>query len=940
MTAPRSLPSVPVKHSELVEYLRSHPNEPIQDLRQPYNDYDMVLRQIFAKEPDHPAIADGLLNIVPLYDVDGDGKVDLRIRARSLATESDDVKEKYIMPLADQDRRPNGSPAVVSSFEEFQTHFSIFSEGSLASLNWDNVLAVCSSVATALLPLPAEFAQADSKRKIPHFYHVKFALASDVDLFLYGLDHDQAIEKIKRIERCISDSALNKTTAVRTKHAITIVPQCPTRPVQIFRRLYRSPAEILTGLDIDCSAVAYNRRQTTFERNMQRTVGLARLLMLEKLPRLSEREAYRNKRRRERGRPEIEGSLQDTLRGNIKVDWDDEIPDLMETDRTVNLHRHPAFFGTVDEVLRGCCGSCPVPATDEETPIAKKESKTFIPGEIAFLADGPSRQEIISFHPIPITEGDWTEMVYLANEDALCQAIVNQDIDAVRLWVAKRVDVNRRDHTGRTPLHLAVMASTPGIVQCLIDNDARISWRLADGRTALHLAAARGNVSMILNLMIKSEQNETEAKMLMRQRELKNMELVTQSSIEQYKDLNRTRLDVDSTDHVSHSTGSFIKVPSGETSEEDLSAAGDSLLSPDILAVDAVDWDLGASPLHLAILNGHLDAVDELVNMFGADVLLPVKPPNKSARSQNLATLPLVQALALPLEQAKKMTAKLLELDASPAQVDSDNRTPLTYLAAAGHHEILDLYLHYDQPGVAQALNHFAVVAARSTSPVIESPLTVATWARNATMASRLLDLGAHPAISVPEIISSAQRYPWIRSRSTSENQVYFQERLNQPVIAAVKNDQPFLALELLGRNVGPNTLTPEGYTALRESDRTGQSLLDQVRERLNALRGYKGESIGSAPLDRLDPEDNVYLSGFKPGTYQRWGAEGILAEERDEVESQQEEYRNAVESAGTREGLEEEKAAIRELVQAFEKLEANLVERGAKTFRELHPDR
>ncbi|CEL11948.1 hypothetical protein ASPCAL15042 [Aspergillus calidoustus] len=140
--AQRTLPSVPVKHADLVEYLLSHPDEPVRDLFKPYNDYDAVLRQIFAQEPDHPVIADGLLNVVPLYDVERGGAADLRIRARNLATESDDVKTKYIMPLSDEDRRPDGSFAVVPSLKQFQTNFSIFSEGSLSSLNWDNVLAM------------------------------------------------------------------------------------------------------------------------------------------------------------------------------------------------------------------------------------------------------------------------------------------------------------------------------------------------------------------------------------------------------------------------------------------------------------------------------------------------------------------------------------------------------------------------------------------------------------------------------------------------------------------------------------------------------------------------------------------------------------------------------------------------------------------------------
>lgn len=54
------------------------------------------------------------------------------------------------------------------------------------------------------------------------------------------------------------------------------------------------------------------------------------------------------------------------------------------------------------------------------------------------------------------------------------------------------------------------MASTPEIVQCLIDNGARMIARLVDGRTALHIAAARGNAQMVKALMDRSLANEEE----------------------------------------------------------------------------------------------------------------------------------------------------------------------------------------------------------------------------------------------------------------------------------------------------------------------------------------------------------------------------------------------------------------------------------------------
>lgn len=54
------------------------------------------------------------------------------------------------------------------------------------------------------------------------------------------------------------------------------------------------------------------------------------------------------------------------------------------------------------------------------------------------------------------------------------------------------------------------MSSSPEIVRALIDHDARLVARLADGRTALHLAATRGDVEIVRMIMQRSEKNEAE----------------------------------------------------------------------------------------------------------------------------------------------------------------------------------------------------------------------------------------------------------------------------------------------------------------------------------------------------------------------------------------------------------------------------------------------
>lgn len=252
-----TLPSVPVLHGDLLQYVQSNNGSDMGNLLKPYNEYDAVLRRVFAQEPDHPALKNNHLNLVPIYD--DTGSTNASIRARDLESESPELKEKYLLPLEPENRRPNGSPAVVQTVPEFQTNFSLFTEGSLSDMDWSNVVVAGSAVVTCLMPVPEKYR--DSKRSMRRFYHEEFAPASDVDLFLYGLTEDQALEKIRHIEKTVQGSILQETTTIRTKNTITIASQYPTRHVQIVLRIYKSIAEILTGFDVDCSCAAYDGKQ-------------------------------------------------------------------------------------------------------------------------------------------------------------------------------------------------------------------------------------------------------------------------------------------------------------------------------------------------------------------------------------------------------------------------------------------------------------------------------------------------------------------------------------------------------------------------------------------------------------------------------------------------------------------------------------------------------
>lgn len=208
MAASIELSELPAPHSELVSYIADNPETPMTQIMAPYREYESKLRSLFAQNREDPRLEDPYINVLPLFT---DKTSRITTRARDLASESQEEKDKYIMALPDDKRRPHGSPATVGSLTEFRKNFNIFSENSLADLDFgDNVVAAGSSVINCLLPVPAEFNK--TKRTLREYYHEKFCPASDVDLFLYGLDEEQAIEKIKQIEQSVRDAILSEVT--------------------------------------------------------------------------------------------------------------------------------------------------------------------------------------------------------------------------------------------------------------------------------------------------------------------------------------------------------------------------------------------------------------------------------------------------------------------------------------------------------------------------------------------------------------------------------------------------------------------------------------------------------------------------------------------------------------------------------------------------------
>ncbi|CAI6095948.1 unnamed protein product [Clonostachys chloroleuca] len=1010
------LPQVPAAHQHFIEHLSRNDSAQLRDLVKPYNEYEAKLREGFAQHREHPAIQDPLVNAVPVFN--GHEGVP-KIRARN----------------------PDEDP---ESLEEFKNNFKIFSEQSLDDLDWSNVVAAGSSVVTAMLPVLDEYKV--SKRALREYYHEKLAPSSDVDLFIWGLDEQAAVEKIAKIESCVRNCILAETTTIRTKNAITIVSQYPTRHIQIVLRLYKSVSEILTGFDVDCSCFAFDGTQvyatprgitsfcsqtntidlsrrspsyesrlakyarrgfdifyadfdrkridpTVYERSLVRTLGLARLLILERLPTESDRESYMNQRRKERGRPPLDSSRnsRNQLPGNIKdqdpqdvAEWvvEDEVSnyhtftipygpyynakkiekllyvkDMLlnaewnhKKDRTVSLHRHPCFIGDVESIVHDCCDSCPEPKSDEELKVSEEESKIYVQGEIEFMKDDPGRQAIGSFNPL--TADDWTDMAYLGNTQELCMFITAGDIDGIKRWRSvEKNDVNHRDHTGRMPLHLAVMSGQLDIVKVLIDNGARITSRVQDGFTSLHMAASIGRADIIKVLAEKSEENEEmeDQKEDARKKEralqqpegadspMKDVtsdpESDADSDVEMIDESDANTDSENSEDALTE--GSYIKVNKEEEALED------DPYGPDFFDMNVLAWDTPVSPLHVAILGGHREAIETLVSSFGADILLPIK--HKSSRgSVNTAILNLVLASRLPSKQAAEIIKSLVGLGAKPSQSDMNQVSAAHGAVILENVAALKAMADSDLPSTQAGLNHMVNVGYTYT-PRYRTALVTAIFKEDEELVSALLELGVKPSFTFEDFREARLREAKEEHISWDHKELMatYNTEIKQPIIHAARSPTPGIVLALLDAGADVNTLNLSAGMLLNdESARsTPKTVLDYVRAEIATCKSTRAGRKPEKPEVRKMPElqpDKKYLEGLAPGSYRHTMVSrdielAKLAAAAIQKECDENNKRNNTQIDRRQEELEE--ARIKEL----EELEQELVKRGAKEFYELY---
>ncbi len=392
--------------------------------------------------------------------------------------------------------------------------------------------------------------------------------------------------------------------------------------------------------------------------------------------------------------------------------------------------------------------------------------------------------------------------------------------------------------------------------------------------------------------------------------------------------------------------GSFVRVKSAQEATPDVDGDTDD---PDFYDINVLAWDCPTSPLHLAIMGGHIDAVRVLVDTFGADVILPIKIRDEYSREPKAAILTLVLAAKFSPD-GSKMTQQLLKHGASSSQADMNENTALQFIVNNGDTTVLDVLLDHDEPAAMAAIHHLSV-SGGVYNPDVRTALLIAIYNRNEAMAFRLLELGAATTISKEDFAQVFQRRFANASQNPESIEHLFQTMVDQPIIMAIHNDMPKLAERLLSAS-NVNTLSK---SALRGLPRAGgyqgrlttseaKSSLDLVRDRISALRAalQTNETQQQSPKPEQLKPDEYYLRDLKVNTYRHWLARRNLERAKLVLTAMAFQYKTKTESSLKREeneGVLLKQAAIQNAMAAFEAFEAQLLRLGAKTFTELHPE-
>ncbi|KAL0575164.1 hypothetical protein V5O48_006807 [Marasmius crinis-equi] len=140
---------------------------------------------------------------------------------------------------------------VQSSQTLFDNSWTAMTGDVLRGLDWSNVFVAGGSVLGTFLCPPV------TDRGV---HTLEDWGSSDIDMFLWGMSTDEAIEKIQHVAQVYRANlpSGNPFLVVRKSQTISFYSSWPVKPIQIVLKLLHSPSDVLLNCDLDQCAIGYD----------------------------------------------------------------------------------------------------------------------------------------------------------------------------------------------------------------------------------------------------------------------------------------------------------------------------------------------------------------------------------------------------------------------------------------------------------------------------------------------------------------------------------------------------------------------------------------------------------------------------------------------------------------------------------------------------------
>lgn len=148
-------------------------------------------------------------------------------------------------------RKP--SVYIQPTIQAFKSSWDAMTDNVLRGLSWDNIFVAGGLIFGTLLT-PQVAADHPDVNKAEEW------LASDIDIYIYGLGPEEANDKIRHVEDVYKSNlpAGSPFLVVRNSQTITFYSAWPRKRVQIVLKLMNSPREVLLNFDLDVCAAGYD----------------------------------------------------------------------------------------------------------------------------------------------------------------------------------------------------------------------------------------------------------------------------------------------------------------------------------------------------------------------------------------------------------------------------------------------------------------------------------------------------------------------------------------------------------------------------------------------------------------------------------------------------------------------------------------------------------